>query len=138
MCSSDLHLKCVAKHLRTDGVYVLSLHIVPHDGELWGTERWSTKTPNYTVKYALSVQAIDEEKRIETLKMTMKVLEGTKETTMTDLLRLRLYDVDQLKGLLAKVPAFELVAVYDFWFEISEKTKLTKNSCDVVLILKKK
>ena len=65
-------------------------------------------------------------------------LEGTKETTMTDLLRLRLYDVDQLKGLLAKVPAFELVAVYDFWFEISEKTKLTKNSCDVVLILKKK
>jgi len=39
---------------------------------------------------------------------------------------------------LAKVKAFELVAVYDFWYDIKERVRLTKNSCDTVLILQKK
>jgi 2-polyprenyl-3-methyl-5-hydroxy-6-metoxy-1,4-benzoquinol methylase len=132
------HIKCIAKHLRPGGVFVLSLHIVPNDGELWGTESWSVRTPEYNIKYSLSVQSVDLEKRLETLKMTMKVSVGDDVKKLTDLLRLRLYDVEQLKELLAKIKSLELVGVYDFWFDISDPCRLSKKSCDVVLVLKKK
>lgn len=136
--SAANHLKCVAKHLRPGGVFVLSLHIIPNDGELWGTESWSVKTPQYNIRYSLTVQEVDMEKRIEQLKMTMKVSIDGQEKRLTDLLRLRLYNVDQLKALLEKIKSLELVGVYDFWFDISDPCRLTKKSCDVVLILKKK
>jgi SAM-dependent methyltransferase len=132
------HIKCIAKHLRPGGVFVLSLHIVPSDGELWGTESWSVRTPEYNIKYSLSVQSVDLEKRLETLKMTMKVEIGDDVKKLTDLLRLRLYDVEQLKELLAKIKSLELVGVYDFWFDISDPCRLSKKSCDVVLVLRKK
>jgi SAM-dependent methyltransferase len=133
------HLKCVAKHLRPGGVFVLSLHIVPHDGELWGTERWSVKTPEFSIRYALSVEQVDEAKRVETLKMTMKVqIDGQEEKKLTDHLRLRLYDVEQLKSLLSKVKGLELIRTYDFWFDINDPCRLSKKSCDVVLVLQKK
>ena len=132
------HLKCVAKHLCPGGVFVLSLHIVPSDGELWGTESWSVKTPQYQIRYSLTVKEVDLDKRIEELKMTMKVSIDGQEKKLTDLLRLRLYNVDQLKSLLEKVKTLELVGVYDFWFDISDPCRLSKKSCDVVLILKKK
>ena len=132
------HLKCVASNLRTGGIFILSLHLVPHDGDLWGTERWSVKTPEYSIKYALTVTEIDEPNRIETLKITMKVQQGNKEHLLVDHIKLRLYDVEQIKSLLAKAKEFELVGVYDFWYDIKERVRLTKNSCDTVLILKKK
>jgi hypothetical protein len=68
----------------------------------------------------------------------MKVAQGDKEHVLADHIRLRLYDVEQIKSLLAKVKAFDLVAVYDFWYDIKERVRLTKNSCDTVLILQKK
>jgi len=132
------HLKCISKHLRPGGVFVLSLHIVPNDGELWGTESWSVRTPEYSIRYSLSVKEVDMEKRIETLKMTMKVTIDGQEKKLTDLLRLRLYNVEQLKSLLEKIKTLELVGVYDFWFDISDPCRLTKKSCDVVLVLRKK
>lgn len=132
------HLKCVAKHLRPGGVFVLSLHIVPSDGELWGTESWSVRTPEYSIRYSLTVKEVDLEKRVESLKMTMKVSIDGQEKKLTDMLRLRLYNVEQLKSLLEKIKSLELVGVYDFWFDISDPCRLSKKSCDVVLVLKKK
>jgi SAM-dependent methyltransferase len=131
------HLKCVAKHLKPGGIFVLSLHLLPHDGDLYGTERWSAKTPDLSIKYALTVVESDLKKRIERLKITMKVTQGDRLHMLTDEIRLRLYTVDQLQDLLAKVKSLKLVGVYDFWFDIKQRRKLTKNSCDTVLVLQK-
>lgn len=46
------HLNCVADHLKVGGVFVLSLHLLPPDGDLWGTERWSAKQDDLSVYYA--------------------------------------------------------------------------------------
>jgi SAM-dependent methyltransferase len=131
------HLKCVAKHLKPGGVFVLSLHLLPHDGELMGTERWSAKTPDLGIRYALTVIESDLKKRIERLRVSMQVTQGEKQFLLTDEIRLRLYDLPQLQDLLAKVKTLKLVGVYDFWFEIDQRRRLTKNSCDVVLVLQK-
>jgi SAM-dependent methyltransferase len=131
------HLKCIAKHLKPGGVFVLSLHLLPHDGELMGTERWSAKTPQLAIRYALTVIESDLKSRIERLQVSMRVTQGDKQYLLTDEIRLRLYTLEQLQGLFAKVKSLKIVGVYDFWFEIDQRRRLTKNTCDVVLVLQK-
>jgi len=131
------HLKCVASHLKPGGVFVLSLHLIPKDGELWGTERWGTRTPELSVHYSLTVLDINEAKRIERLRITMNVKEKENRYQLVDEIRLRLYNVEQIKSLLAKVSAFKLVGVYDFWFDIRQPRRLSQSLCDTVLVLKR-
>ena len=131
------HLECIASNLQTGGVFVLSLHLIPHDGDLWGTERWSAKGDGVAIRYALTVLDCDVETRIERLRITMNVEQDGKVSRLSDEIRLRLYNVDQLKSLLAKMKQFELVGVYDFWFDIQQRQRLSRNSCDTVLVLKK-
>jgi hypothetical protein len=42
-----------------------------------------------------------------------------------------------MKGLLAKVPAFECVACYDFTYDISSPRELDDSYADIVLVLRK-
>jgi SAM-dependent methyltransferase len=131
------HLKCIARHLKVGGVFVLSLHLVPRNGDLWGTERWGTRTPNLTVYYSLTVMDVDLKNRIEQLKITMNVHERGSQYRLSDVIRLRLYDVDQLKSTLAKVKNLKLAGVYDFWFNIREPRRLSHSICDTVLVLQR-
>lgn len=131
------HLKCVARHLKPGGVFILSLHLVPKGGELWGTERWGTRLPQLSVSYSLTVTEVDLKKRMETLKITMNVKEAGNQYRLQDQIRLRLYNVDQLKELLAKAKQLRLVGVHDFWFNIRERRRLSHSTCDTVLILQR-
>lgn len=131
------HLKCVARHLKPGGIFVLSLHLVPRGGDLWGTERWGTRLPGLSVYYSLTVTEVDLKKRIEQLKITMNVKEDGRNYRLQDQIRLRLYDVDQIKELLGKVKQLKLAGVYDFWFNIREPRRLTHSICDTVLILQR-
>jgi 2-polyprenyl-3-methyl-5-hydroxy-6-metoxy-1,4-benzoquinol methylase len=131
------HLKCVARHLKPGGIFILSLHLVPKGGELWGTERWGTRLPELSVSYSLTVTEVDLKKRMETLKITMNVKEAGNQYRLQDQIRLRLYNVDQLKELLAKAKQLRLVGVHDFWFNIRERRRLSHSTCDTVLILQR-
>jgi hypothetical protein len=51
---------------------------------------------------------------------------------------LRLYTAGQFRRLLAQVPAFELVDVYDFWYEIDHPLKLDDEISDTVFILRRR
>lgn len=131
------HLKCVARHLKPGGVFVLSLHLVPRGGELYGTERWGTRSPERSVYYSLTVSDVDLKNRIERLEITMNVKEHGKQYRLKDQIRLRLYDVDQLKELLGKIKQLKLVGVYDFWFNIRQPRRLSHSICDTALVLQR-
>ncbi len=135
--SAIRHLKCVARHLKPGGVFVLSLHLVPRGGELWGTERWGTRSTNLSVYYSLTVTDVDLKKRIERLKITMNVKTQGLQYRLSDEIRLRLYDVEQLKETLSKVKQLNLVGVYDFWFNIRQPRRLSHSICDTVLVLQR-
>lgn len=132
------HLNCVADHLKTGGVFVLSLHLLPRGGDLWGTERWSAKTKDMKVNYALTVVDTSLETRLEKLRISMKVQREDGESfRLADHITLRIYTVAHLKALLAKCPQLEIVGVHDFWYEIDSTQKLNTNACDTILVLKK-
>ncbi len=135
--SAVKHLKCVARHLKPGGVFVLSLHLVPRGGDLWGTERWGTRSANLSVYYSLTVTDVDLKKRIEQLKITMNVKEQGLHYRLRDEIRLRLYDVNQLKETIGKVKQLDLVGVYDFWFNIRQPRRLSHSICDTVLVLQR-
>ena len=131
------HLNCVAKHLKPGGVFVLSLHLLPPDGDLWGTERWAAKDEDKTVYYALTVVETSMKTRLEKLRISMLVKEKEGSFRLSDHITLRIYTAKQLKSLLAKATQFKLIGVHDFWCDIESVQKLNGEAIDTVLILQR-
>ncbi len=131
------HLDCVAEHLKPGGVFVLSLHLLPVDGDLWGTERWSAKDEKQAVYYALTVVETSMKTRLEKLRISMLVKKKDKTVRMSDHITLRIYTAPQLKSLLAKAKKLKLVAVHDFWYDIKTTQKLNAEAVDTILVLQR-
>jgi 2-polyprenyl-3-methyl-5-hydroxy-6-metoxy-1,4-benzoquinol methylase len=131
------HLNCVAKHLKPGGVFVLSLHLLPPDGDLWGTERWSAKQDDLSVYYALTVVETSMKTRLEKLRISMLVKKKGESFRLSDHITLRIYTAKQLKSLLAKAKEFKLIAVHDFWCDIESVQKLNGEAVDTVLVLQR-
>lgn len=131
------HLNCVADHLKPGGVFVLSLHLLPTDGDLWGTEKWGAKQGDLSVYYSLTVVETSMKTRLEKLRISMLVRKKNESFRLSDHITLRIYTADQLKKLLAKAKKLQLVAVYDFWYDIKSRRRITGSTCDAILVLKR-
>ena len=132
------HLECVAESLRPGGIYILGLHLVPPDASPECIERWRERRGRTEVAVDLRVVAFDRRKRVERLRVSLLVRRGAQVFRIRDEFPLRLYTAAQIRKLLASVPQFELLDVYDFWYEIDEPLKLDNEISDTVFILRKK
>ncbi len=131
------HLDCVAEHLKPGGVFVLSLHLLPIDGDLWGTERWAAMQEDMSVYYALTVVETSMKTRLEKLRISMLVKKKQESFRLSDHITLRIYTAPQLKGLIAKAKKFKLIAIHDFWFDIESTQKLNSEAVDTILVLQR-
>ena len=131
------HLDCVAEHLKPGGVFILSLHLLPVDGDLWGTERWAAKDEDLSVYYALTVVETSMKTRLEKLRISMLVKKKQESFRLSDHITLRIYTAPQLKSLLAKCKKLKLVAVHDFWYDIESTQKLNGEAVDSILVLQR-
>ena len=130
------HLRCVAKALKTGGIYVLGLHLLPPDASEESTERWTARQGRTRLTATLQVVASSRRRRLETLRISLRVRTPRRDLRIRSEFTLRLYIAAQLKQLLAKVSEFELCDVFDFWYEIEQPLKLNNEISDTVLILK--
>ena len=131
------HLDCVAEHLKPGGVFVLSLHLLPIDGDLWGTERWAAKNEELSVYYALTVVETSMKTRLEKLRISMLVKKKHESFRLSDHITLRIYTAPQLKSLIAKAKKFKLIAVHDFWYDVDSTQKLNAEAVDTILVLQR-
>ncbi|MFO1063622.1 MAG: class I SAM-dependent methyltransferase [Pirellulales bacterium] len=132
------HLRSVCNALRPGGLFFLGLHIMPPncDGEC--VERWKAQSGKTQVNYHLKVTEWYPRKRLETLRVSMTIRKGdAKPVKVHTDITLRTYTLRQLKSLLAKVPEFELVETYDFWYEIDEPVDINE-SADTLLVRRKR
>ncbi len=132
------HLRVVADHLKTGGVYVLGFHLLPPDADLYGTERWSAKKGTTKINYALTVRESSRQTRVEHLRITMSIHRPQGVLKLYDEFPLRTYSAAQVRSLLRKVPELELKGVYDFWYDLEEPQKLNNELSDAVFVLQKK
>jgi len=131
------HLQCVADSLRPGGIYILGFHLLPPDASEECTERWTERSGSTGVTVTLRVVASNRRRRLETIRISLLVRRGATELRLRDEFPLRLYTAAQFRRLLAQVPAFELLDVYDFWYEIDQPLRLNDEISDTVFILQK-
>ena len=132
------HLQCVANSLKQGGLFVLCLHVMPHDADGQCIERWRADDGTTRVSYTLRVLSWNRRSRIERLRISMLIRDSAKsERRLRSEMELRTYSLAQLKKLLAKVPELRLVESYDFWYEIDEPIPLSPDVSDIVLVMQK-
>lgn len=131
------HLRCVARALRTGGLYVLGLHLTPTTVEPMQEESWSARRGNLAVLSKLWVVRCDRRRRRESVETSFDVYTPTRQFRIVDRIDFRTYSSRQLAALLEKVGEFEITAVYDFGYDIHHPIEIGPESEDVVYVLRK-
>ena len=131
------HLQSVAASLKKGGFYILGLHLLPPDAALEDRERWVARHGQVSVHVTLDAFDACRRKRTETLRFSMRINGSSKAKTITTDYRMRIYTAAQMKSLLAKVREFELVEVFDFFYEIDAPQPLDDRLGDAVFLLKR-
>jgi SAM-dependent methyltransferase len=135
------HLESIAGGLRNGGIYMLGLHLLPPDIDPESTERWSARHASTRVVFSLKVLDSNRRKRIETIRFRLSVTTGDppqRQMRYQDDFPLRMYTAAQFRRLLKSVPAFQLLDVYDFWYDIDDPLKLDNTITDTVFVLRKR
>jgi len=131
------HLRCVADSLRKGGIYVLGLHLTPTEGSPLDEERWSARRGHLAINTHLKTFDLDLRQRTERCRMLMDIYTPTQTRRIEDELIFRTYTAPQLRRLLADVPELELIATYDFRYQLDAPTEIAADTQDVVLILQR-
>ena len=133
------HLRAVADSVRSGGLYLIGMHLLPPDADEEDSEEWSVSKGETTVNMRLDVAQCDRKTRMETLKFRMEVVTSDADSPLcfeTDY-QMRIYRAHQFEELLKRVPEFELLDVYDFWYDIEEPLQLSDEMGDTVFVLRR-
>ncbi|TWT90956.1 dTDP-3-amino-3,4,6-trideoxy-alpha-D-glucopyranose [Pseudobythopirellula maris] len=132
------HLGCVAAGLRRGGIYVLGLHLTPTAGPPESDEEsWAARRGQLSVLSRMWSIDLDRRRRRETVGMSFDVYTPTSTRQLLSTIDFRTYTARQMADLIAKVPALEAVATYDFAYDIDKPVSVDPETEDVVFILKK-
>ncbi len=135
---SRRHLECVAHQLVPGGIYLLGFHLLPLDVDEESTERWVATHGKTRVTGTLKVKNSDRQRRIEEMRICLHVREGESVKRFRHDFDLRMYTAQQFESLLGSVPQFELVDVFDFWYELDHPLTLDDEITDSVFVLRKR
>ena len=131
------HLQCVAGSLKRGGIYVLGLHLTPTLVDPSEEESWPARRGNLAVTTTLRTTRRDLRHREEHFEMTYDVYTPSKSLRISDTIVFRTYTAGQMKSLIAKIGELELVASYDFAYDLERPSELDGSAEDVVLVLRK-
>ncbi len=136
--SARSNLESVAACLRKGGLYVIGLHLCDYTIEQTGRERWVGVRGGTKVVWNINSWPADVKRRTERLRSRLVIEEKGETKRYETEWDFRTYDARQLRRLLRSVPALELVACYDFMYDIEESRELDDSQSDIVLVLKKR
>ncbi len=132
------HLQCVSESLHPGGLYLLGFHLLPPDADEEDCERWSITRGRTRVTTTVRVLNFSRQKRIETVRFSLKVTTPTKVVRLASDHQLRIYRADQFRALLRSVPSLKLLDVYDFCYDLTESFPLDDRLGDAVFVLQKR
>ena len=133
------HLRAVADSIRSGGLYLIGMHLLPADADEEDSEEWSVSKAGTTVNMQLDVAQCDRTTRLETLRFNMEAVTDDAVSPQyfeTDY-QMRIYQAHQFLELIKQVPAFELLDVYDFWYDIEDPLRLSDEMGDTVFVLRR-
>jgi SAM-dependent methyltransferase len=130
------HLESMVDAVAVGGLYVLGLHLTPTARPATEDESWSARRGHLAVQ--TSMQLIDRNlsRRRERYRMSYDIWTPTRHAQLVDEFNFRTYTAEQFQSLLAEVPALEVVAMYDFSYDLKQPLELDASSEDVVFVLR--
>jgi SAM-dependent methyltransferase len=131
------HLQSMAAAVRRGGLYILGLHLLPLDVDEHCIERWSVRQGRTTVTATLRVLATDRRRRLEQLRLSLRVRSPARDRKLRYDFAFRMYTAGQFRRLLSSVPKWQLCDVYDFWFDIHEPLVLDDEITDTLFVLRR-
>jgi SAM-dependent methyltransferase len=141
-------LQSMAGAVRPGGIFFLGLHLAPPGIEPLGIERWVGERGRTHVTTTLRIVGSDAKRRVERLRINLLVRQfsrngnGHAKTPAVQRLRdefdYRLYTAAQIRRLFKGVPEWELVDVFDFWYQIDEPQKLDNELMDALFVLRRR
>lgn len=132
------HLAAVASAVRTGGLYIIGLHLMPPDAAEDDSERWTARHGSTSVTVSLKVIDFDRRRRQETLRFSLRVRSGRRDLQLVSEFPYRLYTAQQMRSTLSKATDWELISVHDFWYDIEESFPLDDELGDTVLVLRRR
>ena len=136
--AAEGHLRCVAEALRPGGLYVLGLHLTPARGEPESDEEsWSARRGALSVVSHMWSEGVDRRRRQETVGMSFDVYTPSRSFRLVDQTGFRTYTARQMADLIERTAAFEVAAVYDFAYDLSDEVEIDGSTEDVVYVLRK-
>lgn len=132
------HLRCVADGLQPGGLYLLAFHLTPTATAPLDEERWSARRGNLCINTRLWSTARDLQARQEHCRMTFDVYMPTRSFRIEDTLVFRTYTRRQALDLVRSVKDLELVATYDFAYDIASQTQIDDSTEDIVFVMRKR
>ncbi len=132
------HLESMARAVRPGGLYILGLHVFPPGTEEEGTERWSATRGQTRITVTLKADNFNARKRQERIRISVRLRSPKKDMRLRDEFLFRTYTARQLRRLIRSVPAWELAAVFDFWYDIDEPLELNDEIADTVCVLRRR
>lgn len=136
--SAVRHLKCVARSLNPNGIYLLGFHLLPPDAAEDDCERWTVQRHGTRITTTIRVLSFNRRKRVENVRFSLKVTRRASILRFVSDFPLRIYRADQFRKLLKSVPEFTLVDVFDFCYELSETLPLDDRLGDAVFVLRRR
>lgn len=129
------HLQCVAAALKPGGLYLLGLHLLPPDALELDCERWTVCHRDTRITTTVRVLQFDRRRRLENVRFSLRVRSPRVDLRLRTDHTLRIYRADQLKRLLSRSGLFQVLDVFDFWYDITEPLRLNDDLGDTVLVL---
>lgn len=133
------HLRRVAGALAPGGLYVIGLHLTRYGRRRNERETWRNERGKVRVISETHTEPPDTATRLEWLRNRMRVRRaGIREVERLETrFQCRTYNAAELQALVAKVPAFEPVACYDFSHNLNLPRALDDAQEDLVLVLRR-
>jgi SAM-dependent methyltransferase len=136
--AAEAHFRCVSESLAQGGLFVLSLHLTPKENRECDEETWRAFRGALRVRSRMWSIAVDLQKRQERVGMSYDVKTPKRNFILEDEMIFRTYNPQQMQKLIDRAKGLELLATYDFGYDINEPITVDKQTEDVVYVMRKK
>jgi SAM-dependent methyltransferase len=136
--AAESHLKSMAANVAKGGLYVLGMHLMPSRGAPIQRERHAATRGKLSVVCRIWTKQICSRQRRIRCGMITEIQTPRTRSRIVEDCTFRMYSASQIQRLFDKVGLFELVAIYDYNYDLMNPISVGPETQDVVYVLRRR
>lgn len=132
------HLQCMGDAVRVGGLYLLGVHLTPTEVAPSETESWSARRGHLSINTHMWFKHRDTRRRVERFGIRFDIHRPTRSFRIVDELVLRSYTPAQMNRLIQSSECWEVLATYDFGYDLNDPIDVDGSTEDVVYVLRRR